>query len=79
MKHEVKKYTEKYEKGKWVVTCETDEKERIYKDLSYDLLVSKVWKGSGVKKLVDKTNYDGTRTIYVFYGNGFRSKYIVEL
>lgn len=55
---------------------ETDPAE-VYKSLASDLLRSKVL-GHKSFAIRQKTNYDGTRTVIVNYGNEARRRYVVE-
>lgn len=50
----------------------------IYTSLASDLLAKKVHKCTYITRITDRSNYDGTRTIVVYYDNGTKSVYIVK-
>lgn len=51
--------------------------ELIYKELSHDLLAKYVYKAQYIKRIKDRNNYDGTRTVEVLYDNGVKRVYTV--
>ena len=61
----------------WKQTFYTEDKETVYESLATDLMYLKVFKSPMYKRLVQYSNYDGTRTIIVYQDNG-RSVYIVK-
>ena len=62
----------------WSATYTTTDATTIYKDLAHDLQAKYIHRASYVKRITDRCNYDGTRTITVTYDNDTRSIYIVE-
>ena len=53
---------------KWITTWETDNDETIYKCLYSDLMARYMHKAPYIKRVTDVNNYDGTRTVTVYYG-----------
>lgn len=60
------------------IDINTINERKIYKSLASDLLAKKVHKCTYINRICDRSNYDGTRTITVYYDNGTKSVYIVE-
>lgn len=61
----------------WRETYRTEDAAQIYKDLAQELLSSKVFKAPYYKRMEQRNNYDGTRTITFYQDNG-KSVYTVE-
>lgn len=61
----------------WKETFRTEDTEQIYKDLAQELLNCKVFKSTYYRKMTQRNNYDGTRTI-TFYQDIGRSVYTVK-
>lgn len=76
MKTISRKY-EKKEGRKWIMTYYTEDELEVYKNFSMELMYSKVFKSPLYKRMVQYSNYDGTRTV-VFYQETGRSVYIVK-
>ena len=55
------------------------DRELIYKELCHDLWAKHICKVDYIKRITDRSNYDGTRTIEVLYDNGVKRIYIVEM
>lgn len=53
--------------------------ELIYKELSHDLWAKHICKVDYIKRITDRSNYNGTRTIEVLYDNGVKRIYTVEM
>lgn len=62
----------------WTETFHSEDKEYVYSCLARDLLAHYVHKAPYIKRITDRNNYTGTRTIIVTYDNGTRSEYIVK-
>jgi len=52
--------------------------EKIYRDLARMLVHKKLHSCKWIKRITDRTNYDGTRTIDIYEDNGIRRRFIVE-
>lgn len=70
--------------GKWETTytlTEFDErgKENIYKSLMCQLVAKKLHKCTNIIRFTDSCNYDGTRTITVYYDNAMKYTYVVRV
>ena len=62
----------------WTVArIETDATE-IYKSLSADLIHKKLHKCKYIRSVADRSNYDGTRTVTVYYIDDVKRVYIVK-
>ena len=62
----------------WVQTYRTENPENVQRRLCHDLVAKKLHHAEYVKRITDKTNYDGTRTIRVLYNNGTRATYRIK-
>ena len=62
----------------WVETYRTENPENIQRRLCHDLIAGKLHHAGYVKRITDKTNYDGTRTIRVLYDNDARATYRIK-
>ena len=58
-------------------TYRTEDRAKVYEDLANELLSLKVFKSPVYKKLTQRNNYDGTRTIIIYQQWG-RSVYRVN-
>ena len=61
----------------WKETYRTEDRAKVYEDLANELLYLKVFKSPMYKKMVQRSNYDGTRTIEIYQENG-KSVYVVR-
>lgn len=62
----------------WKETYRTEDRAKVYEDLACCLMYSKVFKSPLYKRMTDRPNYDGTRTI-IFYQDNGRSVFVVEM
>ena len=62
----------------WTVTYIETDTTAIYKSLNRDLRYRFIHHSAYIKRLTDRCNYDGTRTITVYYDNGVKNVYIVK-
>lgn len=69
---------QKKSKRKWELTITVDGDE-VFRDLCNDLMTKKIWNGKSVRRILDRSNYDGTRTVTVYYDNDVKSEYIVDI
>ena len=53
--------------------------ELVYKELAHDMWAKHICKASYIKRISDKSNYDGTREITVLYDNGVKRIYTVAM
>ena len=51
--------------------------ELVYKELAHDMWAKHIAKAAYIKRISDKSNYDGTREITVLYDNGVKRIYTV--
>lgn len=66
-------------KGKtWELVWTSETRETIYRDLFHDIMAKKIHKCTYIKSIHDVCNYDGTRTITVYYDNNIRRRYTIE-
>ena len=63
--------------SRWTETYRTEDRAKVYEDLANELLNLKVFKSASYKRLIQHSNYDGTRTITIYQDTG-RSVYIVR-
>lgn len=49
----------------------------VYKELCHDMWAKHIAKAAYIKRISDKSNYDGTREITVLYDNGVKRIYTV--
>ena len=63
--------------SKWEQTYRTTDELEIYKDFANALLCKKIHKCTYIASIKDRTNYDGTRTVTVYYDNGTKAVFIV--
>lgn len=61
----------------WRETYRTEDPAEIYKSLSHELMSSKVFHASYYKRMEQRNNYDGTRTVTFYQDNG-KSVYTIE-
>ena len=61
----------------WEETYRTEDRAKVYEDLANELLNLKVFRSPTYKRLIQHSNYDGTRTIVIYQDTG-RSVYIVR-
>lgn len=64
--------------GKWEETYSSDNAAEIYRALARNLTSKYLHKASYTKQVKDRCNYDGTRTITIYYDNGVKCEYTVE-
>ena len=62
----------------WETTYETHDSKVIYKQLATDLIYNKLCKTPYIKRIRDKNNCNGSRTIIVMYDNDVRSTFIIQ-
>lgn len=55
------------------------DRELVYKELCHDLWAKHICKATYIKRITDRNNYDGTRTITVLYDNAVKRVYTVAL
>lgn len=65
-------------RGTYKETQRITDPEQIYRDLTHDLIASKLHKADYIKSIRDKCNYDGTRTITITYNNNVRRIYQIR-
>lgn len=53
--------------------------ELVYKELCHDIWAKHIAKATYIKRITDRNNYNGTRTIEVLYDNGVKRIYTVEM
>lgn len=63
--------------SRWKETYRTEDRAKVYEDLANELLNLKVFKSPAYKRLTQRNNYDGTRTIVIYQDTG-RSVYTVK-
>lgn len=63
---------------KWELTYTSFDPLKVYQDCFNALLHKKIHKCSYITSIKDTCNYDGTRTITVYYNNNCKYVYIVE-
>lgn len=61
----------------WKETYRTEDQAEIYKSLAQELMNSKIFHSSYYKRMEQRNNYDGTRTVTFYQDNG-KSVYTVE-
>lgn len=65
--------------NKWCETITVTDEQAIYKALATDIIAKKIHKCLWIKSIRDYSNYDGTRTITVYYDSNCKSVYTVEV
>ena len=75
---EIKKTTYVKNGYKWVESHTTTDTLTIYDNLSRDLIAKKLHNCAYIKRISDQPNYDGTRTITVYYDNNVKNVYVIE-
>lgn len=73
-----KRVMEEKQNGKYIPVYETTEKIDVLEWLTSDLMAKYLHKASYVKRIQDTPNYNGTRTVTVYYDNNTRSIYTVK-
>ena len=63
---------------KWEICRVITDKTEIYESLSKVLIAKKLHGCSYVKRIEDKCNYDGTRTIKITFDDDVRRIYVIE-
>lgn len=53
--------------------------ELVYKELCHDIWAKHIAKAAYIKRITDRSNYNGTRTIEVLYDNSVKRIYTVEM
>ena len=80
--YELRIYKKSEGKKDWEETAYSDhDKTRVLESLTYSLMNRYIWKGA-IERIKDRNNYDGTRTIEVYFRSGiskYKYVYIVEL
>ena len=61
----------------WRETYRTEDRAEVYEALANDLLYLKVFKSPIYKRMTQRNNYDGTRTVIIYQDNG-RSVYRIR-
>lgn len=61
----------------WRETYRTEDRAEVYEALANDLLYLKVFKSPVYKRMTQRNNYDGTRTVIIYQDNG-RSIYRIR-
>lgn len=61
----------------WRETYRTENRAEVYEALANDLLYLKVFKSPVYKRMTQRNNYDGTRTVIIYQDNG-RSVYRIR-
>lgn len=61
----------------WRETYRTEDRAEVYEALANDLLYLKVFKSPVYKRMTQRNNYDGTRTVIIYQDNG-RSVYRIR-
>ena len=62
----------------WTTTNIISDPVEVYRSLSHDMIAKKLHACSYIKRIEDRSNYDGTRTIKVTYDNSVRRVYVIE-
>ena len=62
----------------WAHLRTVTDPEWIYRELSYALTAKYLHHAPSVRRICDKCNYDGTRTITVYYSDDVRRVFIVN-
>ena len=65
--------------GKYSTASIWRDAETVYKELSHDMLAKYIAKATYIKRITDKSNYNGTREIVVLYDNGVKRIYTVAM
>ena len=71
--------TEKRVGRKWEATYTNTDPASTYRSLAVEMFAKYRDRATWVKRITDRTNYDGTRTVEVYYDNGFRTVYRVDI
>lgn len=74
MKRNIYRTFEVKDEKNWKETYRTEDKAKVYEDLANELMNLKVFKSPVYKRLTQRNNYDGTRTVIIYQDNG-RSVY----
>lgn len=77
MKRQIERRFEVKEGRTWRTTYRTEDQAEIYKSLAQELMNSKIFHSSYYKRMEQRNNYDGTRTVTFYQDNG-KSVYIIE-
>ena len=73
----ISKTTYKKDNKNWIQCNTTTDEKEIYKSLAHDLIAKKLGV-SFITRIKHRYNFDGTRTIDIYYDNGVKTRYIVE-
>ena len=67
--------------GKWEILFKETDRTKVYEWLSSDLVAHYVHKASRIAKVTDMNNFDGTRTIRVYYSKEWHlmNEYVVDV
>lgn len=63
--------------SKWAACRMIDDATQVLESLAQDLIAKKINECRYIRSIKRKTNYNGTQTITVDYGNGTRSLYTI--
>lgn len=69
----------KDEKGKWHTVYTVYNRDRILEGLAYDLAAKYIGKAQRIRSIRRRQNYNGTQTYTVYYEDGRRCIYTVDL
>lgn len=73
-----KAITQKKDGKQWITTYETEHAETIHNNLMHELIAKYLHHAGYIRRITDKTNYDGTREITVYYDNNYKTVYTVK-
>ena len=63
--------------SKWEESFSTTDQKAVYQLLAQAMVRRYVHKAAGILRVLDRSNYDGTRTVTIYYDNNCKSEYIV--
>lgn len=63
--------------GKWIKTYH-DSTNDVFVSLAHELHARYIMKVTYITRVTDRNNYDGTRTIIIYYNNDFRNVYTIR-
>lgn len=69
----------KKEGNAWKETYKETNKTIIYEQIARALHAKYIAKAPYIKRLIDYSNYDGTRTITIYYDNNIKDVFIVDI
>lgn len=65
--------------GKYSTSAIWRDSELVYKELTHDLWAKHIAHAAYIRRITDRSNYDGTRHIEVLYDNGVKRIYTVVI